>query len=155
MNVFRREWGAITFVVTILIGAIAVAISLVVAGSHPAPVSTPVPCPSYTPVRGHSNPGAHRHAEGDAEQRDNPDPHGNAGTDARRVADAVQPSAGELPDAAPSADRDAESDTVTHRVGEHDADCGSDTNSAAHGNPDSHAGPEQHTAPHGNPNPDA
>ena len=49
MDVFRREWGAITFVVTILIGAVAVAISLGVSAVHGAPTTTPLPCPTYTP----------------------------------------------------------------------------------------------------------
>jgi hypothetical protein len=49
MSLFRREWGAITFVLTVAIGAVAVAISLVVSGSHQPPVPTLPPCPSYTP----------------------------------------------------------------------------------------------------------
>jgi hypothetical protein len=49
MNAFRREWGAITFVLTVMVGAIAVAISLVIAGAHPPAVATLEPCPSYTP----------------------------------------------------------------------------------------------------------
>ena len=49
MSSFRREWGAITFVVTVLVGAIAVAISLVIAGAHAPPSATLEPCPSYTP----------------------------------------------------------------------------------------------------------
>ena len=49
MNVLRREWGAVTFVATVLVGAVAVAISLIVAGQH-APASPPLAkCPSYTP----------------------------------------------------------------------------------------------------------
>ena len=49
MNALRREWGAVTFVVTILIGAIAVAISLGVSATHATPVPSAPPCPSYTP----------------------------------------------------------------------------------------------------------
>ena len=49
MSSFRREWGAITFVITVLVGAIAVAISLVIAGAHAPPSATLEPCPSYTP----------------------------------------------------------------------------------------------------------
>ena len=49
MSSFRREWGAITFVVTVLVGAIAVAISLVIAGAHAPPSATLEPCPSFTP----------------------------------------------------------------------------------------------------------
>lgn len=49
MSFLKREWGAVTFVATVLIGAIAVAISLIVAGAH-APATPPLAkCPSYTP----------------------------------------------------------------------------------------------------------
>jgi len=49
MNVLRREWGAVTFVATVLIGAVAVAISLIVSGSHAPPTPALASCPSYTP----------------------------------------------------------------------------------------------------------
>jgi hypothetical protein len=49
MNALRREWGAVTFVVTVLVGAIAVAISLIVAGAHAPPTPPLANCPSYTP----------------------------------------------------------------------------------------------------------
>jgi hypothetical protein len=48
-RIAKREWGAATFVVTIFIGAIAVAVSLLVNGTHSAAVAPPPPCPSYTP----------------------------------------------------------------------------------------------------------
>jgi len=48
-RIAKREWGAATFVITIFIGAIAVAISLLVNGTHSAAVAPPPPCPSYTP----------------------------------------------------------------------------------------------------------
>lgn len=49
MNSLRREWGAVTFVVTILVGAIAVAISLGVSAAHGTPVQSVIPCPTFTP----------------------------------------------------------------------------------------------------------
>lgn len=49
-ELFRREWGAVTFVATVLIGALAVSISLIVTGgSHTAAVAPPPPCPTFTP----------------------------------------------------------------------------------------------------------
>ena len=63
VNALRREWGAVTFVVTILVGAVAVAISLGISASHPAPVASAPPCPSYTPYVVTPTAGAHRHAE--------------------------------------------------------------------------------------------
>ena len=49
MEFLKREWGAVTFVATVLVGAVAVAISLIVAGAH-APATPPLAnCPSYTP----------------------------------------------------------------------------------------------------------
>jgi hypothetical protein len=48
-RVIKREWGAATFVVTVLIGAVAVAISLLVNGAHTAAVAPPPSCPAYTP----------------------------------------------------------------------------------------------------------
>ena len=45
----RREWGAATFVITVLIGAVAVAVSLLVNGAHSAAVAPLPPCPTYTP----------------------------------------------------------------------------------------------------------
>ena len=50
IRLFRREWGAILFVATVLIGAVVVGISFLVgAGGHTNAVPTPPPCPSYTP----------------------------------------------------------------------------------------------------------
>ena len=49
MRGLLREWGAFTFVITVLIGAVAVAISLAVTGSRTPPAATIPPCPSYTP----------------------------------------------------------------------------------------------------------
>lgn len=58
MNALRKEWGAVTFVVTVLIGAVAVAISLIISGSH-APPPPPLPtCPLYTPYVTTSTPSA-------------------------------------------------------------------------------------------------
>lgn len=48
-NLFKREWGAVTFVATVLVGAIAVAVSLIVAGAKAPPVPPLANCPSYTP----------------------------------------------------------------------------------------------------------
>lgn len=48
-SLFKREWGAVTFVATVLVGAIAVAISLIVAGAKAPPVPPLANCPSYTP----------------------------------------------------------------------------------------------------------
>ena len=48
-DLFKREWGAVTFVATVLVGAIAVAISLIVAGAKAPPVPPLANCPSYTP----------------------------------------------------------------------------------------------------------
>ena len=48
-RVMKREWGAATFVITVLIGAVAVAVSLLINGTHSAAVQPPPPCPSYTP----------------------------------------------------------------------------------------------------------
>jgi hypothetical protein len=45
----RREWGAATFVITVLIGAVAVAVSLLVNGAHGSAVAPLPPCPTYTP----------------------------------------------------------------------------------------------------------
>jgi len=48
-RVMKREWGAATFVITVGIGAVAVAISLLVNGTHTAAVAKPPDCPTYTP----------------------------------------------------------------------------------------------------------
>lgn len=48
-RVMKREWGAATFVITVVVGAIAVAISLIVNGTHTTAVTKPPPCPVYTP----------------------------------------------------------------------------------------------------------
>ena len=57
MNALRREWGAVTFVVTILIGAVAVAISLGVSAARGTPIQSadPVSRPNH-PIRGHADP---------------------------------------------------------------------------------------------------
>ena len=47
-RVMRREWGAATFVITVLVGALAVAISLLLRGGAATP-PPPIPCPTYTP----------------------------------------------------------------------------------------------------------
>ncbi len=62
MNVFRREWGAITFVVTILIGAVAVAISLGVSAVAWLADDNARALPHVHPVRRDAVRGAHRHA---------------------------------------------------------------------------------------------
>ena len=50
IGLFRREWGAITFVAAVLIGAVVVGISFLVgAGGHTSAAPSPPPCPSYTP----------------------------------------------------------------------------------------------------------
>ena len=61
MNALRREWGAVTFVVTILVGAVAVAISLGVSASHGTPLQSAPPCPSYTPYVVTPTPAPDRH----------------------------------------------------------------------------------------------
>ena len=48
-DLWRREWGALLFVGTVLVGAIAVAISFAVAAGRPSSNATPPPCPVYTP----------------------------------------------------------------------------------------------------------
>ncbi len=48
-RVMKREWGAATFVITVGVGAIAVAISLLVNGAHTQAIAPLPPCPSYTP----------------------------------------------------------------------------------------------------------
>ena len=49
MSLFRREWGAITFVATVLIGAVVVAISFAIGAGHRVGQPSLPPCPSYTP----------------------------------------------------------------------------------------------------------
>ena len=64
MRLLRREWGAITFVATVLIGAVVVA--HLVRSSVPdtgGTAPTPPPCPSYTPWQ---TPLAGATADGDA-----------------------------------------------------------------------------------------
>jgi len=39
----RREWGAVTFVLTVVVGMIVVPVALYLAGLGPAPVSVAVP----------------------------------------------------------------------------------------------------------------
>ena len=73
MNALRREWGAVTFVVTILIGAVAVAISLGVSASHGTPIAVGAALPVVHAVRGHADPGADRHAEAHGERQGDPD----------------------------------------------------------------------------------
>lgn len=45
-SALKGEWGAISFVLTVLIGVIVVPIALYLAGQTPAPVSFPSPSPS-------------------------------------------------------------------------------------------------------------
>ena len=40
-SVLRREWGAVTFVLTVLVGAIIVPVALYFTNQGPAPISTP------------------------------------------------------------------------------------------------------------------
>ncbi|HUZ86632.1 MAG TPA: hypothetical protein VNF26_06725 [Candidatus Baltobacterales bacterium] len=40
-SVLRREWGAVTFVLTVLVGVIIVPIALYLTNQGPAPISTP------------------------------------------------------------------------------------------------------------------
>jgi hypothetical protein len=40
-SVLRREWGAVTFVLTVLVGMIIVPVALYFNNSGPAPISTP------------------------------------------------------------------------------------------------------------------
>lgn len=47
--VIKREWGAFLFIVTVLVGAIAVVAAFLITGGR-APAAAPLPpCPSYTP----------------------------------------------------------------------------------------------------------
>jgi len=41
-SVLRREWGAVTFVLTVLVGVIVVPLALYLANQGPAPVAVPV-----------------------------------------------------------------------------------------------------------------
>ncbi len=42
----RREWGAATFVATVIVGLVAVPLALYFGNQSPAPVSVPTPTPS-------------------------------------------------------------------------------------------------------------
>jgi len=46
----RREWGAVTFVLTVLVGIIVVPIALYFANQGPSPVATPVINTSSSPI---------------------------------------------------------------------------------------------------------
>lgn len=46
----RREWGAATFVLTVVIGLLVVPLSLFLSKASAAPVDIPVPVASSTPV---------------------------------------------------------------------------------------------------------
>jgi hypothetical protein len=45
---FRREWGAVTFVLTVLVGMVVVPIALYLAGVGPGPVSVVTPTTAST-----------------------------------------------------------------------------------------------------------
>jgi hypothetical protein len=46
----RREWGAVTFVLTVVVGMIVVPVALYFANTGPSPVTTPVIGTSSSPV---------------------------------------------------------------------------------------------------------
>ncbi len=54
----RREWGAVTFVATALLGGLAVLVALVVKAASPTPIPTVPPCPSHTPIVIQASPSA-------------------------------------------------------------------------------------------------
>lgn len=49
MRVLLREWGAVTFVATVILGAIAVTVSLLFSGAGATPSTAPLLCPSPVP----------------------------------------------------------------------------------------------------------
>ncbi|HVC40102.1 MAG TPA: hypothetical protein VNH20_09085 [Candidatus Dormibacteraeota bacterium] len=46
----RKEWGAVTFLATVLLGGLAVLVTLVVRAISPTPIPVAPPCPRTTPV---------------------------------------------------------------------------------------------------------
>ncbi len=108
MNALRREWGAITFVVTILVGAVAVAISLGISATHSAPLASAPPCPTYTPYVVTPIAGADRDAKARGEREAHTHTDANTAADADGQSDPVQPRAPGLPDGTASADSRAD-----------------------------------------------
>ena len=133
MNALRREWGAVTFVVTILIGAVAVAISLGVSASHGDPSAVGASLPVVHAVRGHPDPGADRHAEAHGERQGDSDGDAHAGSDTGSDADSIQPTAPGLPDATAPADRGPDTDPQGHPdSGRRDPDAHPDADPGPH-----------------------
>jgi hypothetical protein len=50
LDVLRREWGAVTFVLTVLVGMILVPVALYLTGVGPSPITTSPVITSSTPV---------------------------------------------------------------------------------------------------------
>ncbi len=48
-DVLKREWGAVLFVATVIVGALAVAVALFISAGHHNAVISNQSCPSYTP----------------------------------------------------------------------------------------------------------
>jgi hypothetical protein len=46
----RREWGAVTFVATVLLGGLAVLVALVIKATSPTVIPVASPCPKSTPI---------------------------------------------------------------------------------------------------------
>ncbi|MGH7757952.1 MAG: hypothetical protein ACREN7_01395, partial [Candidatus Dormibacteria bacterium] len=46
----KREWGAVGFIVTVLLGGLAVLVALIVKAASPTPIPTVAPCPRTTPI---------------------------------------------------------------------------------------------------------
>ncbi|HUY62017.1 MAG TPA: hypothetical protein VMW49_09070, partial [Candidatus Dormibacteraeota bacterium] len=46
----RREWGAVTFVLTVVLGGLVVLTSLLIKAAGAPPAPPPSPCPSVTPI---------------------------------------------------------------------------------------------------------
>ncbi|MGH7609725.1 MAG: hypothetical protein ACREOD_07325 [Candidatus Dormibacteria bacterium] len=55
-GLFRREWGAVTFIGTVLLGGLAVLVALVIKAISPSPVPATPPCPQSTPIVIHLQP---------------------------------------------------------------------------------------------------
>jgi hypothetical protein len=49
-NFIRKEWGAVTFVGTVVLGGIAVLVALIVKAASPTAVPATQPCPKSTPI---------------------------------------------------------------------------------------------------------
>ncbi len=52
----RHEWGAVTFIGTVLLGGLAVLVALVVRAVSPTAVPPTPPCPRSTPIVIHLQP---------------------------------------------------------------------------------------------------